>query len=442
MFGGVAAAGTDRIVYATFNGNVVTFDAGSGEIQGQFTVYPSGPEQVHISGCAIDTDGLVLLGDSRARRVRRFSADGRAHGLFGALPIPGLENQDEGGTLEEPCALLPLPDQLVVACGGFGVEHGVQSFAADRSYRASFDAPEEGWKRAQGLAPVGDTIWVAETEGGRIRRHGLDGSYLGEVDLHPDLKQPFRLVADGYGGILMLLAPESEEEQDLFGVARLDEAGAFGGWTVRAGEDAGRVYCPFDIAVLRDGRFVVADLPLGKPPEARLQLFSADGRAIRTLVEDSIEFHDAQRTFFEALLAREDRDAATLYGQARVHHFYAGSTPDHLEEADGLYRAAIEAEPSYYLAHLGRGALLQGGLDDPKGAEEEYAAALAAGGEKDDLCARMAECRRAAGDLDGAIEMLQRAIDAKPPPEDYHDRIEDLGSYYLERAGETPDAMI
>jgi hypothetical protein len=67
--------------------------------------------------------------------------------------------------------------------------------------------------------------------------------------------------------------------------------------------------------------------------------------------------------------------------------------------------------------------------------------ALAAGAPKGATLARVAECRHDEGDLDGAIAILEEAIGADPPPEDYHDRVETLGTYYLERSGETPKAV-
>jgi tetratricopeptide (TPR) repeat protein len=425
MFGGIAASGAERLVYATFDGNVVGFDVESGRVTSQFTLFPCAPAQVHVSVCAVDTDGSVLLGDTRNRRVRRYAADGRQLVRYGGLSNPSLEAQDDPGILDEPCAVLPLGEGgLVVACGGFDAQHGVQCFDRAGSYLFSFEAPPEGWKRAQGLALVEESLWVGETEGGAIRRHALDGRFLGEAELHPDLRRPFRLQPDGYGSVLMVLAPETEEQQEQFGVARLATDGTFEGWAIRAGEKSGQVYCPFDVAVLPDGRFVVADLPLGDPPDVRLQVFSPDGRLLGTLIEGP------------------SARSKTLYEQARVHHFYAGATPDHLRQAGDLYRAVLERQPDHLLARLGLGALLQGGLGDPGAAEREYRAALAAGGAEGDLLARIAECRHDAGDLDGAIELLEEAIGADDPPEDYHARVEALGSYYLERAGESPEAVI
>ncbi len=432
MFGGIAPAGADAIVYATFDGNVLLLDLDGPRVTGQFSVYPSGPARVHLSACAVAPNGDILLADARHHRVRRFAPDGRQVALLGGLHNPGIPQQDAAGVLDDPCAVLPLGDEILVACGGLGEEHGVQVFGTAGEYRRSLPPPAHGWKRAQGLAEVDGAIWVAETDAGTIRVHAPDGSASGRVPLHPELRRPFRVRADGYGGAFLLVAPESEDS-DPFGVARIARDGSFDGWTVNAGEESGQAFAPFDVAVLPDGRFVVADLPFGRPPEVRLQLFTSDGRLIAMLLEDTAGLIAAQQTWFETVLARRERDAATLYGQARVHHCYAGATREHLEEARDLYGAALEAEPGLLLARLGLATLLQRALADPKAAETQYQAALEAGGAEGDMLARIAECRHDGGDLDGAVRLLQRAIESPRPPEDYFDLVEKLGDYYLER---------
>jgi tetratricopeptide (TPR) repeat protein len=202
---------------------------------------------------------------------------------------------------------------------------------------------------------------------------------------------------------------------------------------VPVGEEQGQVSMPFDLAVLPDGRFVVADLPYGRPPEVRLQLFAADGRLLAVLLEDTADLSASMRTWFESLLARRDRTAATLYEKARVHHYHGGYDRRHLETARDLYLEALAADPRHLLARLGLAALLHTGLKDAEAAEAHYRAAMEAGGAEGDMLARMAECRHDRGDLDGAILLLRRAVESPRPPEGYHDLVEELGDYYIER---------
>jgi len=442
MFGGIAAAGADRIQIATFDGDVLLVDVDEAAVTAQFSVYPSGPRRVHASACAVAADGSVLLGDTQGACVRVFAPDGRQLRRVGALPTPGIEGQDDPGVILEPCALLAGAEGFLVASGGLGVRHGVQCFGRDGRWRFSFDAPEGGWRRAQGLARVGDAIWVAETEAGRIRRHDAKGAHEGDLALHEGLARPFRLAPDGRDGVLLLLEPLNEADEERFGVARLDDADAsFQGWIVEPGEDDDRCYCPFDVAVLEDGRFVLADLPFGAPPDVRLRLFSADGVFVRTLFEDVGGLRALQRRWFDSVLARTGEDAATLYEQARAHHLHPSGSAEHLKKAGDLYVAAL-GKGDLFLAALGLGALLMDRLHDPAGAEEAYRTALELGGDEGELWARIAECRRARGDLDAAVRYLKKAVEAPRPPEDFHARLEELGTFYLERSGETPETVI
>lgn len=439
MFGGIARSGPDRILYATREGSVLTIDLETGRVAGQFSLFPSGPRSSHVAHCAVDADGTVLLADALHRCVRRFSRDGTMRARYGGRPTPGMRQEDHPGTLTEPGSVLPVPGGFVVASGGDGLEHAVQRFGEE--YEASLRHPFGPWRGANGLALVDGEVWVAETEGGGIRRFAPDGRYAGSVPLEPDLQRPFRIADDEHGQLLLLLAPETKEEQEVLGVARIGRDGEFGGWAVEAGEDRG-VYCPFDVAVLDDGRFVVADLPFGVPPDVRLQLFAADGRLLRTILEDRLDLEAAQRAWFQSVLARTDGSAATLHEQARVHHHFSGGGPEHWGQARRLYRAALDADPHLLVAHLGLASLLQEGLREPEPAEEEYQAARGEGGEDGEMLARIAECRHQRGDIDGAIRLLREAVEASPPPEDYERRLDELGTYYLERAGEHPETMI
>ena len=440
MFGGIAAAGAERIWYAAVDGHVVGIEVEGGAVIAQFAVYPSGPESVHVSACAVDRDGTILLGDVKNRCVRRFDDGGLQIARYGALANPGIDDQDEAGVLTEPCGLLADADGILVASGAFGLKHGVQRLDAGGAYRSSFAAPQGGWRRAHGLARVGGEIWVAETEAGLIRRHAPDGSRVGDLKLPDEIARPFRLAADGYGGALVLLAPESAEEQEVFGVAQVTAEAGFLGWIVDAGEKGGQVVCPFDVTVLPDGRFVVADLPLGTPPDVRLQVFASDGRLLRTLMEDVADLQGLQKRWFEKVLARRDGSAATLYEQARVHHYYAGGARECLRQAADLYHASRQEEDTV-LAALGMAAALAG-LGDPEGAERAYRAAAGLGADPAECDARIAECRHARGDLDGAIGLLEAAVAAPAPPEDYHRRVEALGTWYLERSGESDPAVL
>ena len=439
MFGGIAAAGADRILFAQHDGDVYTLDVEAREIVDWLTPHPFSPEKIEVSACAAGPGGTVLLADTLHRRVRQLDAGGRPVRLFGRQPVPGLRHPDESGVFDEPAALLVHGDELIVVSAGEDQEFGVQRFGWEGELLGSFVHPTEGFFRAHGIARIGDELWVTETEGGTIRRYSLDAGFLGDVKLHLELQRPFRLASDGYGGVLLLLAPETEAEQDVSGVARIAQDGSFEGWVVAGGEEPGQVHLPFDVAVLADGRFVVADLPAGGPPDVRLQLFNADGRFVRTLVADRLELGALKDAWVQQVLATEARSCADLTRQAQIEHYKHAPDADALERAALLYRAAAAVDPSDPRPHAGLGALFQHLGQLPREAATEYDAAIQAGASRPDFRARIAECRHALGEVAEAIDLLKNVMDGEEQPEEAGRLLDELGSWYLEQAGEDPE---
>jgi len=181
------------------------------------------------------------------------------------------------------------------------------------------------------------------------------------------------------------------------------------------------VHLPFDVAVLPDGRFAVADLPYGEPPDIRVQLFAADGRRLRVLIADRVELGALKDARAQAL-PEED-----LLRRAQHAHYTRGG-----EGAEELYRRAAAADPESPLAWAGLGALLAYRGDE--GAEEAFEEAIRRGAPEADFRARIAACRRDRGDLDGAIALLQPLLEGDDPPEEVQEWLDRLGGWYLERA--------
>ncbi len=439
MYGGIATAGADQILYAQHDGDLFLIDVESGDLLDLQTPHPFCPAKIELSACAVAPDGSYLLADSLHHRVRRLDAQGGPLGLIGRAPVAGIRQEDEAGVIADPVALLPVEDGVVAVSGGEDQEHAVQRFDFDGTPRASFAHPTGGFFRAHGIARMGEEIWVAETVGGAIRRFAPDGTFLGDTKLHVELQRPFRLVADGYGGVLLLLAPESEEEQDVSGVARIAPDGSFEGWIVPGGEEPGHVHLPFDIAVLPDGRFVVADLPLGAPPDVRLQLFAADGTLKRVLVSDRMALEVLKDAWRESYAGAQAETAEEMLALARLEHFFRGSDAEAAERAALLYRAATAMDPADPRPRAGMGDLLQHGAGRPLEAIHEFEEAIAAGAPEADFRARIAECRHAAGDLDGAIALLGTLLDEEDLPEEAPRLLDELGSWFLQRAGEDPE---
>lgn len=423
MFGAIAVAGSDRLLFAQRDGDVLQFDIESGDLVDAWSAHPFAPEQVEISACIV-RDDTILLADSLHHRVRRFDFDGRPMGLVGGARTAGMRTQDEPGVLAEPVDLVALGDDLLVVSSGEDQEHAVQRFAADGRYLATFAHPTGGFYRAHGADVIvrgdGDAeVWVAETEGGAIRRYAVDGTFLGDVKLHTELRRPFRVCDDGYGGVFVLLAPESEEEQEATGVARLDGEGTFGGWAV----SGGTVMLPFDVAVLPDGRFFVADLPFGEAPDVRVQLFSADGRLIKVIFEDRVDLGERRKALVPKNALR------------RAQASHRRSEP----EAEALYRKVLDENPKDLCAWAGLATLLHRSLDRPGSAEQAYRESIRLGARESDFLARIADCRRTTGDTAGSIALLQGLLESEHPPEEASRWTDDLADWFLEIRGPIPD---
>jgi hypothetical protein len=419
MFGAIAVADSDRLVFAQRDGDVLFFDVESGDLLDLWSVHPFAPENVEISACMV-RGGTILLADSLHHRVRMFDFEGRPKGLVGGSRTAGMRSPDEPGVLAEPVDLVSLGADLVVVSSGEDQEHAVQRFGAGGEYISTFPHPTGGFYRAHGGAMIDDALWVAETEGGAIRRYSLDGSFLDDVKLHTELRRPFRLCDDGYGGVFVLLAPESEEEQDATGVARLERDGTFGGWAV----DGDTVMLPFDLAVLPDGRFFVADLPYGEAPDVRIQLFSADGRALKTVFGDRVDLGER----------RKEHVPRSPLRRAQASH--RRKEP----EAESLYRDVIAEDPDNIAAWAGLATLLHRVLDRPGSAEQPYREAIRLGARESDFLARVAACRYITGDSAGSIALLQGLLEGESPPEEASRWTDDLADWFLEIRGPITDS--
>ncbi|MGQ0614523.1 MAG: hypothetical protein ACT4PV_12380 [Planctomycetaceae bacterium] len=431
MFGGIAALDAERFVFAGLEGTVTTFHADGEGVSGHFALPPMGPRLARFTACAA-AGGDPWVADARNSCIRRFRADGLPLARAGARRNPGMRVHDDGGVLEEPYALLERRGSLFVACGESDLLHGVQKFDARGRYETSFPCggrSKTPWRQPRGIAAIGGALWIAEAGSGLLRVHAMDGRHQADLELPQGFGRPLRLADDGYGGVLLVLAGEP----DAPAVVRLDGEGEVVSPAVLQGSAAGEASSAFDLAVLPDGRFLVADLPSGVPEEARIQLFSADARLLRVLVEDAGDL----RAQVEAHGARLMAGGGSAFEQARaLHQFVAGGEP---ERARALYLEAIREEPRHLMAWVGLGALLRERLADPEAAERAFRSAIEAGGSEGDLLALVAECRRDLGDLDGAIAILKDAVDRPGGPELHHERVEELADWFLERAGEAPE---
>ena len=159
MFGGIAALGSDRIVYTTSDGHIVRFDAETGAVTGQQALYPVAPRRLHVAACTFDDRGDLLVADARHGLVRVVDPDGCQRERIGGLATPGVDREDSPGVLHEPCELLwTAENRLWVVCGGYELEHVV-----------------EGGLGLLELTPGEGDLREAQPGGEGVRRLGHDG---------------------------------------------------------------------------------------------------------------------------------------------------------------------------------------------------------------------------------------------------------------------------
>lgn len=437
MYGGITAAGSDRLIFATHAGDVLFFDLAARRIHKRFGHFPYEPELAHFCDVIVEPEGTLLLADTRNYRVRRFSMDGVQLQRFGRPAT--REDQDEAGVLAGPRALLLAGDVLWVCCGDAELFNGVQRLGRTGDPLGAVPhggESERRWSYPQGIAEVEGRVWIAETGAACIHVHELGGSFVSSHPLEADLQFPIRLAADGFGGALLLAENEMQEPT---GVVRLDGNAEAVERVVTVGPEPGKVQRAFDIAALPDGRFLVADLLEIDPADVRLQLFRSDGTLEQVIFENSEELGLMVTEYEHELLARTDSAPAELYSQARVLHRHAQGDKGRPEHVRTIYEAVLESEPEHLRARTALASLLLRDLRKPREAEREYLRALEAGGEESDMLARVAQCRREAGNLNEAIRTLEAALEKPEPPESYHTLVEELGTYYLERSAEAPE---
>ena len=100
MFGGIAPLGSDQLVFATFDGHVLTFDTDAWKLRRHQALYPAAPRQVRIVSCDADPEGNPRVAPPGAD-LSEDSAN-----LAGAdLEVVGPVQYDPGDTELSKCCL-------------------------------------------------------------------------------------------------------------------------------------------------------------------------------------------------------------------------------------------------------------------------------------------------------------------------------------------------
>lgn len=168
---------------------VRAFDLGGRELGQGFTFRDARAGRSAVAGLAVDEDHTVLVADTPADRVRRFSLFGREIGGLGA-PFGGPaaaraarsapDTDGVRGAALPGLVLRPVDVEvrghreegwIAIASAGEG-RHAVQLFDPDFAYRASCRSLGESWRAFRGvcrLASEGELLYVAESLGRTVQ---------------------------------------------------------------------------------------------------------------------------------------------------------------------------------------------------------------------------------------------------------------------------------
>lgn len=170
------ASGTLYVGMHAKTARVRAFDLGGRELAPAFSFKDPMVGRSAVSGLAVDEDHAILVADTPADRVRRFTVFGREIGGIGVSMGAG----DAPGPVLPGLVVRPRDVEVrgnagegwvAIACGG-EERHAVQLFDPDFSYRASFQSMGESGGRFGSvvrLAADGEALCVAESSARRVQ---------------------------------------------------------------------------------------------------------------------------------------------------------------------------------------------------------------------------------------------------------------------------------
>ena len=262
---------------------VRAFDLGGRELDLAFSFRDPRAGRSAVSGLAVDEDRTILVADTPADRVRRFSFFGREAGGIGGVAADGPQHDPIlPGLVTRPVDVEVRGNRdqgwVAIACGGER-RHALQLFDPELSFRTSCAAFGEAGRPFRGicrLASEGGLLFVAEGLG-RCVQVFRSGTFLFAfhlTDAHGERFEPSALATVGDGRLVVgCRAPRSA----LFLV---DGAGRPQRMLADEGEEEGAVLAPSDAVVEpgaddRHARVFVIDRD-----GLRVQVFTLEGRCL------------------------------------------------------------------------------------------------------------------------------------------------------------------
>lgn len=194
-------------------------------------------------------DGRIAVADTHYHRVVIFNDDGSVNHMFG-------EYGSEHGQFVYPVAIAEDPEGFLYV-GEYGEQQRIQKFTADGTWILAFGehGTDDGqFQRPSGIAWDEGTIYAVDAFNNRIQLFSDDGQFLRVVNL-PDnvasLEYPYDIrVKNG-----QLYVIENKAAR----LTVMTEDGRLTGRYGRPGRSADRLYGPWSLTILTDGRILIAD---------------------------------------------------------------------------------------------------------------------------------------------------------------------------------------
>ena len=194
-------------------------------------------------------DGRIAVADTHYHRIVIFDSAGKVDSLFGDY---GSGN----GQFVYPVAIAEDPDGFLYV-GEYGEQQRVQKFKPDGTFVLAFGehgTSDGQFQRPSGIAWNNQTVYVVDAFNNRIQLFSDEGQFLQVVSL-PDnvasLEYPYDIRV--HGGELYIIENKAAR------LTIMNTDGQLVGRYGKPGRTSDRLYGPWSLAVLTDGRILIAD---------------------------------------------------------------------------------------------------------------------------------------------------------------------------------------
>jgi iron(III) transport system ATP-binding protein len=241
-------AAPDDTVYALDDAGRVLVYSSSGELINKWHMPDC--ETGRPEGVVELLDGRIAVADTHYHRVVFFNPDGTVESFLGTQGI-------EAGQFVYPVAITQDPQGFIYV-GEYGDRQRIQKFSADGTFVTQFGEHGSGpgqFQRPSGIVWANGTIYAVDAFNNRIQTFKDSGEFLNIVKL-PDNSEPLEFPYDIRGtadGRLYVIENKAAR------VTVLEKDGKLVGRYGTAGRGEGNFFAPWSLAVMSDGRILVAD---------------------------------------------------------------------------------------------------------------------------------------------------------------------------------------